>query len=122
VPPRVILYIAASVDGFIATKDGGVAWLDPFNNQGEDYGYKEFMEGVDVSIMGSRTYEQTLIFDETGDDDGKKLYVITTRELPKKNDNVELYSGDLGELVNKLKATTGKNIWLVGGSQLITSS
>lgn len=119
--PHVVLYIAASLDGFIARRDGDVSWLDPFNSPEEDHGYHEFMETVDVSIMGSRTYEQTLSFETATEEDVRKLYVVTKRQLPKRNSSVEFYAGDVSELVNGLKATLEKNIWLVGGSQLITS-
>jgi dihydrofolate reductase len=51
--------------------------LERFNEQGEDYGYAEFMSTIDATIMGSRTYEQVLTFPDTGQADDKKLFVIT---------------------------------------------
>ena len=54
---KVILYIAASLDGFIATPDGSVNWLKEIESSGEDYGYDEFYNSIDALIMGRKTYE-----------------------------------------------------------------
>jgi dihydrofolate reductase len=55
---KVVLYIATSLDGFIATKDLSVSWLDKFNNSGEDYGYTKFNDSVDTVIVGNTTLKQ----------------------------------------------------------------
>src|SRR6478736_1811293 len=74
---KTILYIATSQDGFIADKDGGVGWLDPYNNiEGEDCGYHGFYESIDGIIMGSRSYEQIVGFGEWIWP-GKPAYVFT---------------------------------------------
>ena len=57
------LYIAQSLDGFIADKDGGVEWLESFNAEGEDHGYADFLAGVGGVVMGATTYEQALSWD-----------------------------------------------------------
>ena len=54
---KVILYIAQSLDGYIATKDGDVAWLDKFNADA-DYGFNEFIQGIDTVVQGNTTYQQ----------------------------------------------------------------
>ena len=61
---KVVLYIAASLDGYIATEDGGVGWLDKFNASGEDYGYSAFQDSIGAVIMGGKTYRQALGFGE----------------------------------------------------------
>jgi dihydrofolate reductase len=115
---KVVLYIACSLDGFIAGKDGDVGWLDEYD--GAEYGYQQFYESVEALIMGSRTYEQALSFGEWPYPN-KKSYVITGRQLGAKPDpSIEFYSGDLTELVAAIKQT-GRDIWLVGGSQLLAS-
>ena len=63
---KITLYIAISVDGFVATEDGGVEWLDEFKGDVEDGdiggSYEDFFAGIDCLVMGSRTYEQVLTF------------------------------------------------------------
>ena len=56
----IVYYAAASLDGFIATPDGGVDWLPPIEAGGEDYGYGDFYASVDAVLMGSTTYENIL--------------------------------------------------------------
>jgi dihydrofolate reductase len=55
---KVILYIAASLDGFIARKNGSVDWLAKYENTEEDYGYKEFFDSIGTVILGNTTYKQ----------------------------------------------------------------
>ena len=78
---RVIVYIATSLDGFIARLDDDISWLDPFNAGGEDYGFADFMKTVGTAVMGARTWEQSLIHPERLLR-GIKTYILTTRSLP----------------------------------------
>lgn len=119
----VTIHMAASLDGFIARKDGSVDWLetrDEFED-GEtlDPGWvEELLATIDCYVMGSRTYETALDFEGKGfgwSYGDKPTFVLTSRELPKARDTVEFYSGDLRELVDgRLKPTFG-SIWFVGG-------
>jgi dihydrofolate reductase len=118
--PRVKLYIACTLDGFIAREDGSIDWLTEYENNSEtDYGYSEFYESIGTVLMGRKTYEQVLGFGfwpykET------KTYVFTRQKEPlRREDNVEFFSGDIGEFVRQLKENAEKDIWIVGGSQLI---
>ena len=61
---EVVYYVASSLDGFIATPDGGVEWLHPFEGTGEDYCYADFYQSVDSVLLGRRTYEKSLEFGE----------------------------------------------------------
>jgi dihydrofolate reductase len=118
---NVILYIATSLDGFIARSDGDVSWLDKYQGEAEDYGYGNFYKNVGASIMGANTYEKSLTLNG-GIDKRMPTYVITRRELQTMpNANITLYSGSLSELVNTIQKKTKKNIWLVGGGQLTRS-
>ena len=63
-PVEIVYYVAASLDGFIATADGGIDWLRPFENTGEDYGYGEFYASIEAVLMGRKTYEKSLEFPE----------------------------------------------------------
>jgi dihydrofolate reductase len=115
---NVILYIATSLDGFIARSDGDISWLNKYEGGKEDYGYGEFYKEVGASIMGANTYEKSLTL-AGGIDKKMPTYVITHRELQTIPDtNISFYSGSLSELVNKIHNNTNKNIWLVGGGQL----
>jgi dihydrofolate reductase len=59
------VYVGASLDGFIARRDGAIDWLNEAQSlvpEGEDCGYRAFMESVDALIMGRKTFEQVLTF------------------------------------------------------------
>ena len=118
--PRVKLYIACSLDGYIARKDGSIDWLTEYDNNSEtDYGYSEFYASVGTVLMGRKTYEQVLGFADWPYGE-KKTYVFTRQNKPlRREKNVEFVSGDVGEFVRRLKESTDEDIWLVGGSQLI---
>lgn len=120
---RVTIHMAASLDGFIARKDGRVDWLetaDEFTG-GEtmDPGSVEaFLKSIDCYVMGSRTYETALNFEAKGFGwayGDKPVFVLTSRQLPRNRDTVELYSGDLAQLVNQRLRPAFRNIWLAGG-------
>lgn len=118
---KVILYIATSLDGFIARGDGDISWLDKYQGGKEDYGYSDFYKNVGASIMGANTYEKALTL-KGGIDNNMPTYAITHRKRQTTADaRIKLYSGNLPELVNKIREKTKKNIWLVGGGKLTQS-
>lgn len=114
--------MAASLDGFIARQDGSVDWLetsDTFEGGTRmDPGFvAAFLETIDCYVMGSRTYETALNFESKGfgwSYGTKPTFVLTHRDLPRTRDTVELYSGDLAQLVTRLRSTF-RSIWIVGG-------
>ena len=119
---KVILYLAMSLDGFIADKNGGVGWMDLANN-GEafegDYGYAAFSAEVDTVLMGMTTYRQ--ITQELSP--GAWPYVgmecqVFTHGAPPPDANAVFTSEDPAEAVRRLKARSGRNIWVCGGAQL----
>ena len=119
----VTIHMAASLDNFIARKDGSVDWLETSDEfeDGEtlDPAYvEEFLATIDCYVMGSRTYETALDFEAKGFGwayGDKPTFVLTTRGLPKTRDTIEFYSGDLTELVNERLRPTFRSIWFVGG-------
>jgi dihydrofolate reductase len=121
---RVTIHMAASLDGFIARKDGGVDWLetaDEFDGGDTlDPAFVEaFLKTIDCYVMGSRTYETALGFESKGfgwSYGDKPTFVLTSRELPRTRDTVEFYSGDLTQFVNGRLRPTYRSIWFVGGS------
>ena len=111
---KIVLFIASSLDGFIAREDGGIDWL--FSDG--DYGYSKFFKSVDTVIMGRKTYEVSLTFGDYPYN-GKKVYVFTRKKSIRPDGNAEFVS-DPVSLCKKLKKLPGKNIWLVGGSEIVS--
>jgi len=120
---RVTVHMAASLDGFIARKDGRVDWLetsDEFAGGATmEPGFIEaFLKTIDCYVMGSRTYETALGFEAKGfgwSYGDKPTFVLTRRELPRIRDTVEFYSGDLARLVNERLRPRFRSIWFAGG-------
>jgi dihydrofolate reductase len=115
---KLILFIATSLDGYIATEEDSLEWL--FNVEGEgDNGYSEFYSTVDTILMGRRTYDW--IIDKEKDNfpyKNKKCYVFS-KSISEKNHNVEFINSDIVEFTNKIKESEGENIWIVGGGNLL---
>jgi dihydrofolate reductase len=115
--------MAASLDGFIARKDGRVDWLetaDEFADGGTlDPEFVEaFLKSIDCYVMGSRTYETALSFEAKGFGwayGDKPTFVLTSRDLPRTRATVKLYSGDLVQFVNGHLRPMFRTIWFVGG-------
>ena len=114
--PQSILYIAMSLDGYIAKEDGDINWLSIVENPTEDYGYSKFISTVSTVIMGRKTYDKVLSFGIEFPHKDKKCYVISHQKTGKDN-NVEFYNGSIADLINKLKNTTDKNIFIDGGAE-----
>lgn len=115
---KVILYVAVSLDGYIADADHGVKWLETLDNpDNSDYGYGDFISGVDTIIMGRKSYETVRSFDMEWPYHDKKVYIITRQdELVIDTPNTVILKGDLVEEIEKLKYVWGdKSIWLLGG-------
>ena len=110
---KVVLFIASSLDGYIARQNGDIDWL--FTDQ--NYGYTNFLDSIDTVFMGRKTYEQVLTFGEYPYQE-KNSYVFTKNLDFSANSDVEVVT-ELETFVNNLKLLDGKNIWLVGGSLLI---
>ncbi|KNZ41288.1 dihydrofolate reductase family protein [Acetobacterium bakii] len=118
---NIVLYIAESLDGYIAKTNGTVDWLMGESEDADmDYGYQDFYDTIDTVIMGRITYEQ--VIHELSPDvwvyEGKKCYVATTGNL-ESDSNVSFISGEITEFIKDLKKQKGRDIWLVGGSKLI---
>jgi dihydrofolate reductase len=115
--------MAASLDGFIARKDGRVDWLETSDEFADgatmDPGFVEaFLKTIDCYVMGSKTYETALNFDAKGLGwayGDKPTFVLTGRGLPRTRDTVEFYSGDLAQFVNERLRRRFRSIWFVGG-------
>jgi dihydrofolate reductase len=118
--------MAASLDGFIARKDGSVDWLDTSDEFAagdtlDPATVQAFLATIDCYVMGSRTYETALRFEAGGlgwPYGDKPTFVLTSRQLPRIRDTIEFYSGDLAQFVNGRLRPRFRNIWFVGGGML----
>ncbi|MGG0718175.1 dihydrofolate reductase family protein [Robertmurraya massiliosenegalensis] len=115
---NVVLFIATSLDGYIATKDDSLEWLFKVEGEG-DNGYSQFYETIDTVIMGKRTYDWVM---EQGIKEfpykDKKCYVFTRSQINDTED-VAFVNGDVTQFINEIKEQKGKNIWIVGGGELL---
>ncbi|WP_050180356.1 dihydrofolate reductase family protein [Domibacillus robiginosus] len=109
-----VLYIAASLDGFIAGKDGNVDWLDDVEGDGSDNGYLSFYETVDTLLMGRGTYEKVLELTDDFPYAGKKCFVLS-RTMKGKTDQVTFTDEALPTVLEKAEGT----VWIVGGGQVV---
>ena len=112
---KVILYIASSLDGYIARENGDVDWLP----QSDASGYDKFYKTVDVVILGKTTYDQVLTFGEYPYKD-KKSYIFTRTKSTAMDGDVEFVS-DMDEFAKNTLLKLDGNIWLVGGGQIIST-
>lgn len=121
---QITLYVAGSLDGYVADEDGGVDWLETFEDSYEDGesggSYETFFETVDCLVMGANTYEQILGFGEWPYGD-RPTVVATHRNLPRAHDGVTLSSGNPSELIEEAIPDGCEHVWLVGGAALARS-
>ncbi len=118
---KVILYIATSLDGFIARPNGNLDWLTsvPYPETG-DYGYTELMDNIGTIIMGRKTYDEVIGFGTEWSYTGYDTFVVTTnKNLEIKSPDTYLLTENLTNFVTGLKQNAKKDIWLVGGGQLV---
>jgi dihydrofolate reductase len=123
---QITIHMVASLDGFIARKDGRVDWMETSDEfaGGETMDpefVEEFLKTIDCYVMGSRTYETALRFEAQGLGwayGDKPTFVLTSRNLPRARDTVEFYSGDLAPFVNGRLRPRFRSTWFVGGGMV----
>ncbi len=111
---KVILYIAESLDGFVATKDQGVAWLDKYNDPKINYGWDDFMKRIDTVVQGNTTYQQ---FKPKYED--KASFVFTKHPEKYSEEDVVFTKESPDNFIKNLDENKHQNIWLVGGPTLL---
>ncbi len=115
---KLVLYIASSLDGYIATEDHNLDWLFAVEGEG-DNGYSSFYDTVDTILIGRVTYDW-IIEHEKGNFPykGKECYVFTRTKMMD-NEYVTFISDDVVPFSKELKSRNGQSIWLVGGGNLL---
>jgi dihydrofolate reductase len=122
-PRKIIAYLATSADGYIARRDGGVEWLDRPRPAG-NYGMDKFFRSIDTILLGRKTYEVALgLTGGKGIGSGKRVknYVFSRRPPKSHTPDVEFVREPLARFAKRLRATPGKDVWMMGGAGLIGS-
>jgi dihydrofolate reductase len=115
---KVFIFIATSLDGFIARDDGSIDWLSMVDSPAEDYGYEEINESADTIIMGRKTYDKLMELADEFPHKDKKVYIISRKERASEG-NLIFTGKDPCDLVCELKLQSGKNIYIDGGAQIL---
>jgi Dihydrofolate reductase len=117
---KLSVFIAMSVDGYIAKPNDDLSFLNMVEKEGEDYGYSDFTDTIDALIVGRKTYEYVLknVGVSHYDNGQRDVYVITRTARPHVG-RTFFYSGDLVNLITELKSGKGKNIYCDGGAEII---
>lgn len=117
---KLSLFIATSLDGYIAGLNDDLSFLKPFEIEGEDYGYDSFTANIDTIIVGRKTFDK--VFKEVGFshyDNGQRDVYVITRTTKESVGRTNFHSGNLIDLVKQLKSENGKNIYCDGGAEII---
>lgn len=117
---KLSLFIATSLDGYIAKPNDDLSFLKSVEKEGEDYGYAEFTANIDTLILGRKTYDYVIkeIGSSHYDNGERNVFVITRTEKPSVG-KTTFYTGNLTKLIQQLKSENGKNIYCDGGSEII---
>ena len=117
---KVIVHIATSADGYIARPDGNLEWLTSRPAPKGFYGMNAFMKSIDTKVLGRKTYEMSLRLGAPFD--AKNRTVVFSHHPPASSPpGVEFVSDAVGSFVSRLRAQPGKDIWLMGGGEIIAS-
>src|SRR3984957_14120971 len=123
---KIIVYIATSADGYIARPDGDVEWLNRRPDT-VDYGMGVFYPTIDTILWGRKTYDWALDYDRKHGNKGGIFdtrlanYIFSSKPPEQKAPGVEFVSEPVRAFAQRLRATPGKHIWMMGGGELIAS-
>ncbi len=117
---KIILYIATSVNGKIARKNGSVDWLEAMPNPEKlDYGFANMYASVDTTIQGYHSFKQVIDWDIPFPYQGKKNFVLTSQSSRTPHKDAHFVEKDHAAFITELKQADGKDIWLIGGGKTI---
>ena len=111
--PKISVYIALSIDGYIARQDHRLDWLDRVGGFDDDYGFQKFLESIDTIIIGRKTYE---VASTASDPYPGKRVIVVSKTLSSVHAHIELYSGELSTVIQQLHTEGSQHIWVDGGS------
>lgn len=114
----VTLYIATSMDGYISGKNDDLGFLDIVKKEGEDYGYNEFINSVDVVIMGRKTYDKIMSLVPEFPHADKDCYILTRTPRNEQN-GLHFFSGNINELIDELRNKRNLSIFVDGGAEIV---
>lgn len=117
---KVIVYIACSMDAYIAGPGDDLSFLHKVEKPGEDYGYGEFIESIDTVIMGRKTYDKVMSMVSEFPHASRECYVMTSKPRTNTGKTV-FYNGDLKQLVVRLTQQQGKDIFIDGGAEIVNA-
>ncbi len=117
---KLSLFIATSLDGYIAKDNDNLDFLKLVEKEGEDYGYAEFTVNIDTIILGRKTYDWVLreIGTSHYDNGDRDVYVITRSPRPDSG-RTKFYTGSLTDLIQQLRSQNGKDIYCDGGAEIV---
>lgn len=115
---KVILYIATSLDGYIAKPNDDLSFLSIVQQEGEDYGYADFVKSVDTVILGRKTYDWVMTQVPEFPHADKNSFIISRTARPSIG-NTNFYTDNLKDLILRLKSEQGKNIFIDGGAEIV---
>ncbi len=120
---KLVLFIAQTLDGYIATKDGDIDWLSNHPNPDQlDYGYNAFIDNVDTIVMGRVSYEKILSFGIDWPYGAKKTFIVTkSKTYQTSTENTYIINTISQESLAEIKKQSKQNIWLLGGGEVIKS-
>lgn len=120
---NVVLYIASSIDGYIAKSDSNLDWLESIPNPSSgDYGYQQLIDSVHAIVMGRKTYDKLLSMDIEWPYANLQCLVVSNKtDSVATTPNTVFVAENITQLIIDLKKRSNKDIWLVGGGQLIAS-
>jgi dihydrofolate reductase len=118
---KVIVHIGTSADGYIARPDGDLEWLTSRPAPKGFYGMDTFMKSVDTKVLGRKTYEQSLRLGAQFDSKDRSIVFSRHPRPADAPSGVEFVSEAIGAFVNRLREQPGKDIWLMGGGEIIAS-
>jgi dihydrofolate reductase len=118
---KVIVHIGTSADGYIARPDGDLEWLTSRPAPEGFYGMSAFMKSIDTKVLGRKTYEVSVRMGAKFDSNGRTI--VFSRHAPPSDapSGVEFVNGAIGPFVRRLREQPGKDIWLMGGGEVIAS-
>jgi dihydrofolate reductase len=118
---KIIVNIATSADGFIARKDGDLDWLTNRPPPKGFYGFSKFITSIDAKVLGRKTFDVSVRLGAKFDTNTP--HYVFSRQMPPKSlpSGVEFVSDEVGKFARRLRAGDGKNVWLMGGGEIIAS-